>query len=74
METITSIKPVLAVCVSVFGTLLIIAFRKKPNLREASTFLVAITKFGIVAYMIPVVLGKNEIVCNLIDVLKRRIS
>jgi multicomponent Na+:H+ antiporter subunit D len=69
METITSIKPVLAVSVSLFCTLLIIGSRNKPNLRESWTLLAGLIKFGIVASMIPAVLQKQEIVCNLIDVL-----
>ncbi len=69
MEAITSIKPVLAVSVSLFCTLLIIAFTKKPNLREGCTFLAAIIKLGIVASMIPVILAKQEIVYSLIDIL-----
>lgn len=69
METITSIKPVLAVSVSLLVTFFIIAFGKKPNLREGATFVAAFIKLGIVASMIPAVLGKKEIVYNLIDVL-----
>ena len=69
MESITSIKPVLAVSVSLVLILLILANRKRPNLREGSTFLAAIIKLGIVASMIPAVLGSKELVYNLIDVL-----
>ena len=69
MEAITSIKPVLAVSVSLFCTLLIIASGKRPNLREGWTFLAGIVKFGIIASMIPVVLRKQEIVYNLVDIL-----
>jgi multicomponent Na+:H+ antiporter subunit D len=69
METITSIKPVLAVSVSLFCTLLIIASRNRPNLRESWTLLAGLIKFSIVASMIPAVLRKQEIVYNLIDVL-----
>ena len=69
MEAITSIKPVLAVSVSLFCTFLIIGSSKKPNLREGWTFLAGIIKFGIVASMIPVILRKQEIVYNLVDVL-----
>jgi len=68
MEAITSIKPVLAVSVSLFATLLIIVSSKKPNLREGWTFLAAFIKLGIVASMIPVVLRGQEIVYNLIDI------
>ena len=69
METITSIKPVLAISVSLFCTLLIIGSRNRPNLRESWTLLAGLIKFGIVASMIPAVLRKQEIVYNLIDVL-----
>ena len=69
METITSIKPLLAVSVSLVFTLLIIANRRRPNLREGSTFLAAIIKWGIVVSMIPVVLANKEIVYKLVDIL-----
>jgi multicomponent Na+:H+ antiporter subunit D len=69
MEAITSIKPVLAVSVSLFCTLFIVASRNRPNLRESWTLLAGLMKFGIVASMIPAVLRKQEIVYNLIDVL-----
>lgn len=69
METIISIKPVLAVSVSLFCAFLIIGSTKRPNLREGWTFLAAIIKFCIVASMVPVILRKQEIVYSLIDVL-----
>jgi len=69
METITSIKPVLAVAVSLVLILLITAFRKKPNVREGWTFVAAITKFAIVVSMLPVVLDNKEIVYNLVEIL-----
>jgi multicomponent Na+:H+ antiporter subunit D len=69
LETVTSIKPLLAISVSLIGTLLIATSNKKPNLREGWTFLTAIIKFAIVASMVPMILAKKEIVYNLIDVL-----
>ena len=69
MEAITSIKPVLAVTVSLVVTLFIIVSVKKPNLREGWTFVAAIIKFGVVASMVPAILGNQEIVCNLIEIL-----
>jgi len=69
METITSIKPVLAVSVSLILTLFIVGARRKPNLREGWTFVAAIIKFGIVASMLPAVLDGKEIVCNLVEIL-----
>ncbi len=68
METITSIKPVLAVSVSLVITIFIIASGKRPNLREGWTFVAGIIKFCIVASMVPVVLGGKEIVCNLVEI------
>ncbi len=66
---ITSIKPFLAVLTSVAGVFLIIAFRKRRNLREASTFLAALVKFGIVASMVPVVLDGHVIDWTIAEVL-----
>jgi len=68
MEAITSIKPVMAVAVSLVATLLIIVSSKRPNLREGWTFVAAIIKLGIIASMTPAVLRGQEIVFNLIDV------
>ena len=69
METITSIKPVLAVAVSVMIILFITAFRRQPNIREGWTFVAGIIKFAIVASMVPAVLDHKEIVCNLVEIL-----
>lgn len=56
METIISIKPLLAVVVSILGAVLILASSKKPNVRESWTFAAGITKFLIVASMLPIIL------------------
>jgi multicomponent Na+:H+ antiporter subunit D len=69
METITSIKPLLAVSVSLVFTLFIAFAGKKPNLREGWTFVAAFIKFGIVASMVPVVLNNKEIVCKVVEIL-----
>jgi multicomponent Na+:H+ antiporter subunit D len=69
MEAIVSVKPLLAVLVSLFGSLLIISFGKIPNVREACTFIVAFIKLGIIVSMLPVVLGGKIIYCNLVEVL-----
>jgi multicomponent Na+:H+ antiporter subunit D len=66
---ITSIKPFLAIMVSLFGSLFIIASYKRPNLREFWTFVIAFIKFGIVVSMIPAVLGGQKIVYDLVEVL-----
>ena len=69
METITSIKPLLAVCVSLVFALFIAGAGKRPNLRESLTFVAGFIKFGIVASMVPVVLNNKEIVCKVVDIL-----
>lgn len=69
METIESIRPVLAIAISFLGTLLIIASHKKPNLREFWTFAIAVTKLGIICSMVPLVLNGQRLVYNLVDIL-----
>ena len=56
METITSIKPLLAILASLIAVIPIAASGKKPNLREAWTFLAGIIKFGLVVSMLPHIL------------------
>ena len=60
METIISIKPLMAVLVPLFAPLFIIAC-KKPNTREGWTFAAATTKFLIIVSMVPVVINGNKI-------------
>ena len=69
METITSIKPLLAVLVSLVAVIPIVASGSKPNLREGWTFLAGIIKFGLVASMLPVILNGTIIEYTLIEVL-----
>ncbi|MGD8985890.1 MAG: monovalent cation/H+ antiporter subunit D family protein [Desulfobacteraceae bacterium] len=69
METIHSVRPLLAIAVSFFGTLLIIVSHKRPNLREFWTLLIALSKFSIVCSMVPFVLNGQTLVFNLVDVL-----
>jgi multicomponent Na+:H+ antiporter subunit D len=69
METITSIKPLLAVLVSLVAVIPIVASGSKPNLREAWTFLAGIIKFGLVVSMLPLVLGGTVIEYTLVEVL-----
>ncbi len=66
METITSIRPLLAVLVSLLMTPILVSSRK-PNVREAWTFVAAIAKFLIVVSMLPVVLRGSEIVYTLVE-------
>ena len=68
MDTLISIKPLLAVLVSLLATPLI-ATSRSPNVRESWTFLAAIVKFAIVASMLPAVMNGVEISCKLVEVL-----
>ena len=61
METILSIKPFLAVLVSLVAAVLILLSRKKPNLREFWSLSAALLKFLIVGSMIPVIMGGQTI-------------
>ena len=68
MDTLISIKPLLAILVSLLAVPLI-ATSRSPNVREGWTFLAAIVKFAIVASMLPAVMNGVEISCKLVEVL-----
>lgn len=57
METIITIKPVVAVLVAFFASLLIMATPKKPNLRETWSVLGAVATFLTVLSMTPLILA-----------------
>jgi multicomponent Na+:H+ antiporter subunit D len=57
METTTDIRLMLALLAPLVGTGLIMAARKKPNVREGISLLSALVLFGLVASMIPDVLA-----------------
>jgi multicomponent Na+:H+ antiporter subunit D len=69
METISSVKPLLAVSVSVVATIFIIAFRRNINWREAWTFLAAFIKLAIILSMVPAILEGKELVFKLVEIL-----
>lgn len=66
---IISIRPFLAMAVSLVGAALIVATRKNPNLREGCSLGAAVLKFLIVASMIPSVLAGNTIHYTLLSFL-----
>jgi multicomponent Na+:H+ antiporter subunit D len=68
METITSIKPLLAVLVSLLITPVLVSSRS-PNVREAWTFVAAVAKFLIVVSMLPTVLRGAEITYTVAQVI-----
>ena len=69
METIYSIRPLLAVLVSLLTAFLILALDKKPNVRDTASFIAAIIKFLIVASMAPIILSGGSIELNLFTIL-----
>ena len=69
METIISIKPVLAFLVSLTAAAIILILHNKPNLREATTLLAALIKFLLVISMAPLVLQGKVIEYSLFTVL-----
>lgn len=70
METIVSIKPLLAVLVSVAGTFFILLTgEKRPNLREFWSVAAGVVKFIIVASMVPAIIGGKTIEYTLFHLL-----
>ena len=69
METIISIKPLLAVLVSLLVVPILVLSGKRPNVREAFTFLAAAVKFLIVLSMVPVILNGTQIVYTIAEVI-----
>jgi len=61
METVVSIKPLLACLISLAAVVPIVLSGKRPNLREGWTFLAGFAKLALVASMLPVVLGGGQI-------------
>ena len=64
-----SVKPLLAVAVSLLGSLFIVICGRKPNLRESCSIAIALIKFGIIISMLPVILSGKRIVYNLVEIL-----
>ncbi|MBL7127291.1 MAG: monovalent cation/H+ antiporter subunit D family protein, partial [Dehalococcoidales bacterium] len=56
METVYSLKPLLAVLVSLVAVVFIVIPNQRPNVRESWTVMAALAKFALVASMLPLVL------------------
>ncbi len=69
LETITSIKPLLASLISLAAVPLIVLAGRKPNLRESITFGAGLLKFALVVSMLGVVLDGKVIEYSLFEVL-----
>jgi len=60
METVHSIKPLLAILAALAGVVMVMLSKKKPDLRESWSVLAALTMFGTVASMAaPVLAGQR---------------
>ncbi|MHC1742258.1 MAG: monovalent cation/H+ antiporter subunit D family protein [Syntrophobacteraceae bacterium] len=66
MQTIVSMKPMLAVLVSLLAVPLILRSGDRPNLRESWSLLAGVIKFLIVISMVPTILAGQTIEYNLV--------
>jgi multicomponent Na+:H+ antiporter subunit D len=65
--TIMSIRPLVAIGVSVLATFLILLSDKRPDLREFWSILASVVKFLVVISMIPLVLAGNTLEYSLVE-------
>lgn len=66
---IISIRPLLAILVSVIAGFLILTSKKNPNLRETWTFIAGFIKLALVLSLIPDVMNGNTIVFRFFEIL-----
>ena len=69
MDTIVSIKPLIAILASLLAVPFIILSGRSPNLREAWTFTAAGLKFVVVASMLPLILAGFQVEFTIAEVL-----
>ena len=74
MESIESVRPLLAVLAALAGSILVMLNGRKPNVREAWSCVAALTMFGIIASMIgtvaPAPLGEGKLItCKVFTIL-----
>jgi len=69
MNTIVSLKPLLAILVSLLVVPLIILSNRTPNVRESWTFIAAVLKFLIVVSMLPLILSGVHLEYTIAEVL-----
>ncbi|MFP4257771.1 MAG: monovalent cation/H+ antiporter subunit D family protein [Desulfovermiculus sp.] len=65
MDQIVSLRPLFAVLVSMLVIPILLSSAKRPNVREAWTFVAGLIKFGLVVSMLPAVLQGREFVFTL---------
>lgn len=65
---VISFTPVLAILASLLAVIPIILLGRRPNLREGSSFLAGFIKFGLIASMLPTVMGGSTIEYTLLEI------
>ena len=65
---VISFTPVLAILASLLAVIPIILLGKRPNLREGASFLAGFIKFGLIASMLPTVIGGSTIEYTLLEI------
>jgi multicomponent Na+:H+ antiporter subunit D len=68
METIISIKPLLAVLVTLLVIPILVSSSKKPNVRESWIFIAGTFKLLLVLSMLPIILDGKQIVLTLFEI------
>lgn len=68
-QELISIRPFLAVCVSLVVVPILLSSTDRPNVRELWTFVAGVIKFGLIVSMLPWVLEGKTIVCTLVQIL-----
>ena len=67
-ETVQTLVPLWAFLSALAAVVPLIAFRKRENLREASTLAAGLAMFGFVVSMVPEVLAGKILECKLVDI------
>ncbi len=68
IEVVESIRPLLALACPFACALLILKFRKNPNIREGCTIAASVIQFGIIISMAPIILQNKWISTRLITI------
>ncbi len=69
MEVVHSIRPALSILVSLVAAFLILSSNRHPNFRELWTLLAAVTKFSLVASLLPTVMEGKVVEFTILEIL-----
>lgn len=69
MELLLSLRPILAISVSLTAAIVILCLRNRANLRDATSIVAAVVKFGLVISLAPLVLAGGTHDLTLFEVL-----